>query len=114
MMEGIQDVPIGVPTIGVTGLDCKLGVMQMEDKEKVNKRLSSVDTKLVEQSLVIKTLSASILDLSRRLEVVEDDDDDDEAYVRLNVRGEDRVTYLQRMEIEDPDRWIEMIIEGEP
>ena len=65
--DGREDVPIGVPTIAVTRLDCKLGVMQMEDKEKVNKRLSSVNTKLVEQSLVIKTLSDSILDLTRRL-----------------------------------------------
>jgi len=77
----------------------------MEDKEKVNKRLSNVETKLVEQSLVIKTLSDSILDLTRRLELVEDDDDDDdEVYVRLDVQREDRVAYLQRMETEDPDR----------
>lgn len=62
----------------------------------------------------MRTLSDSILDLSRRLEVVEDDDDDEEAYVRPNVREEDRVTYLQRMEIENPDRWIEIISEGEP
>ena len=27
--DGREDVPIGVPTIGVTRLDCKLGVMQM-------------------------------------------------------------------------------------
>ena len=63
--------------------------------------------------MVIRTLSDSILDLSRRLEEVEDDDDDD-VYVRPNVQGEDRVAYLQRMEIEDPDRWIELISEGEP
>ena len=81
--------------------------------DDMSKRLSMVETKLTEQSLVIRTLSGSILDLSRRLEVVEDDDDDDEAYVRPNVQDEDRVTYLQRMEIEDPDRWIEMISEGE-
>ena len=82
------DVPIGVPTIGVTKPDCKLVVMQMEDEkqmEDMSKRLSMVETKLTVQSLVIRTLSDSILDLSRRLEVVEDDDDDDEAYVRLNV-----------------------------
>lgn len=78
--DGREDVPIGV-----TRLDCKLGVMQMEDKEKVNKRLSSVETKLVEQSLVIKTLSDSILDLKKRLELVEDDDDDDDVYVRPDV-----------------------------
>ena len=112
--DGREDVPIGVPTIGVTRLDCKLGVMQMEDKEKVNKRLSSVDTKLVEQSLVIKTLSDSILDLTRRLELVEDDDDDDEVYVRPDVQKEDLVAYIQRMEIKDPDRWIKLISEGEP
>jgi len=45
--------------------------------------------------------------------VVEDDDDDEEAYVRPNVREEDRFTYLQRMEINNPDRWIGMISEGE-
>ena len=115
--DGREDVPIGVPTIGVTRLDCKLEVMQMEEEkrmEDMSKRLSMVETKLTEQSLVIRTLSDSILDLSRRLEVVEDDDGDDEAYVRLNVWEEDQVTYLQRMEIEDPDRWIEMISEGEP
>jgi len=60
------------------------------------------------------TLSDSILDLSRRLEMVEDDNDDEETYVRPNVREEDRVAYLQRMEIENPDRWIEIISEGEP
>ncbi|MCY6488130.1 hypothetical protein, partial [Actinobacillus pleuropneumoniae] len=62
----------------------------------------------------IRTLSDNILDLSRRLELVEDDDDDDEVYVRPDVQGEDRVAYLQRLEIEDPDRWIELISEGEP
>ena len=46
--------------------------------------------------------------------MVEDDDDDDEAYARPNFSEEDRVTYLQRMEIENLDRWIEMIREGEP
>jgi len=53
--------------------------------EDMSKRLSMVETKLTEQSLFIKTLSDSILDLSRRLEVVENDDDDEEAYVRMNV-----------------------------
>ena len=42
-----------------------------------------------------------------------EDDDDEEAYVRPNVREEDQVTYLQRMEIESPNRWIEFISEGE-
>ena len=46
--------------------------------------------------------------------MVEDDNDDEETYVRPNVREEDRVAYLQRMEIENPDRWIEIISEGEP
>lgn len=115
--DGREDVPICVPTIGVTRLDCKLEVMQMEDEkwmEDMSKQLSMVETKLTEQSLVIRTLSNSILDFSRRLEVVEDDDDDDEAYVRPNFREEDRVTYLQRMEIDNLDQWIEMISEGEP
>ena len=111
--DGREDVPIGV-----TRPDCKLGVMQMEDKEKVNKRLSTVEAKLVEQSLVIRSISDSILDLTRRLELVDDDDDDDddddEVYVRPDVQKEDRVAYLQRMEIKDPDRWIELISEGDP
>jgi len=47
-----EDVPIGV-----TRPDCKLGVMQMEDKEKVSKRLSTIEAKLTEQSLVIRSLS---------------------------------------------------------
>ena len=76
--------------------------------------MSIVEANLTEQSLVIRTLSNSILDLSRRLEVVEEDDDDDEVYVRSNVQEDDRVTYLQRMEIEDPYIWIELISEGEP
>lgn len=49
-------------------------------------------------------MSNNILDLSKRLEVVEDDDD--EEYVRLNVQAEDREAYLQRMEVEDLDKWI--------
>lgn len=64
--------------------------------------------------MVIRTLSDNILDFSRRLEVVEDDDDGEEAYMRPNIREEDRVTYLQRMEVENHDRWIELISEGEP
>lgn len=82
----------------VTRLDFKLAVMQMEDGKRIedmSKRLSMVETKLTKQSLVIRTLSDSILDFSRRLEVVEeDDDDDDEAYVRPNVQEEDWATYL--------------------
>lgn len=72
----------------MTRPDCKLAMMQMEDEKRMedkSKRLSTVETKLTEQSLVIRTLSDSILDFSRRLEVVEDDDDDEEAYVRPNV-----------------------------
>eukprot|EP00253_Pinus_taeda_P030661 PITA_30661 len=112
--DGKEDVPIGVPTIGVTKPDHKLGGMQMEDKEKTNKRLSTVEAKLAEQSLVIRSLSDSILDLSRRLELVEDDDDEDEVYVRPNIQREDWEAYIQRMEVEDPDRWIELISRGEP
>jgi hypothetical protein len=101
--DGREDVPIGVPTVGVTKPDHKLGGMQMEDKEKTNKRLSSVETKLAEQELVIRSLSDSILDLSRRLEIVEDDDDEEEPYVRPNIQEEDRETFLQKMEVEDLD-----------
>ena len=61
--------------------------------------------------MVIRSLSDSILDLTIRLDLVEDDD---EVYVRPEVQREDRVAYIQRMEIEDPDRWIELISEGEP
>jgi len=44
--------------------------------------------------LIIRTLSGSILDLSRRLEVVEDDDDDDEAYVsRMSGRRNGSLIY---------------------
>lgn len=111
--DGREDVPISVPTIGAKRLDCKVGAMQMEDKEKVNKRFSTIEEKIAEQSLVIRSLSDSILDLSRRLELVEDDDYD-EIYVRPNVQKEDRVAYIQRMEVENPDRWIELISEDEP
>ena len=86
--DGREDVPIGVPTIGVTRPDCKLGVMQMEDEKimgDMSKRLSTVETKLTEQSLVIKSLLDCILDLLRRLELVEDDDDEEEVYVRPDV-----------------------------
>ena len=110
--DGREDAPIGVPTIGVTRPDCKVGAMQMEDKEKVNKRFSTIEAKIAEQSLVIRSLSDSILDFSRRLELVEDDDD--EIYVRPDVQKEDRVAYLQRMEVENPDRWIELISEEDP
>ena len=41
--DGREDVPIGVPTIGVTKPDHKLGGMQMEDKVKVDKRLSTME-----------------------------------------------------------------------
>jgi len=69
----------------------------MEDKKHMNevcKQMSTAEAKLIEQSQVIKTLSDSILDLSRRLEEVEDDDDDNDVYVRPNVSREDRVAYL--------------------
>ena len=61
--------------------------------DEVCKWLSIAEAKLVEQSQDIRTLSDSILDLSRGLEEVEDDDDDDEVYVRPNVQEEDKVTY---------------------
>eukprot|EP00253_Pinus_taeda_P009117 PITA_09117 len=112
--DGREDVPIGVPTMGVTKTDHKLGGMQVEDKEKTNKRLSTMETKLVEQDLVIKSLSDSVLDLSRRLELMEDDDDVDNVYARPNIQKEDREAYLRRMEVEDPDRWIELVSEREP
>eukprot|EP00253_Pinus_taeda_P027727 PITA_27727 len=112
--DGREDVPIGVPTVGVTKPDHKLGGMQMEDKEKTNKRLSTMETKLAEHALVIQSLSDSILDLSRRLELVEDDDDEDDVYVRPGIQKEDWEAYLRRMEVEDPDRWIELISERDP
>ena len=34
--DGREDVPIGVPTIGVTRPECKLAVMQMEDEKCMN------------------------------------------------------------------------------
>jgi len=110
--DGREDVPIGVPTIGVTKLDRKLGGMRMEDK--TNKRLSEVEEKLAEQSLVIQSLSDSILDLSIRPELMEDEDDESEVYVRPNIRKEDREAYLRQMEVENLDRWIELISRGEP
>jgi len=79
----------------------------------VCKWLSTAEAKLTKQSLVIRTLSDSILDLSRRLEEVEVDDDED-VYVISNFHEEDQVAYIQRMEIEDPEKWIELISEGEP
>ena len=81
--------------------------MNMENEkrdEEVYKRLSITEAKLMEQSQVIRALSDSILDLSKRLEAVEDDND--EEYVRPNVQIEDREAYLQRMEVEDPDGWM--------
>lgn len=81
-----EDVPIGVPTIEITKAKCKLTTMNMEDDkrdEEINKWLSTTEAKLLEQSQVIRTLSESILDLSRRLEAVEDDDEDED--VRQNV-----------------------------
>eukprot|EP00253_Pinus_taeda_P007920 PITA_07920 len=112
--DGREDVPIGVPTVGVTKPDHKLGGMQMEDKEKTNKRLSTMEAKLAEQALVIRSLSDRILDLSRRLEIVEDNDDEDGVDVRPNIQKEDREAYLQWMEVKDPDRWIELISKGDP
>jgi len=110
--DGKEDVPIGVPTFGITRPNHEVATMQVrsdEGMDDVCKRLSKAETKLTEQSLVIRSLSDSILDLTRRLEVIEDKED--EAYMRP---GEDQVTYLQRLEVEDPDRWIELISEGEP
>lgn len=49
--DGREDVPIGVPNIGVKRPDCKLGVMQMEDEKKMgdmSKWLSTVEAKLTE------------------------------------------------------------------
>jgi len=87
--DGREDV-----SISVTRPDCKLRVMQMEDEKKMNKKLSTIEAKLIEQSLVIRSLLDSILDFSRRLELVEDDDDDDEVYVRPDVQKEEWVAYL--------------------
>lgn len=135
--DGREDVPIGVPTIGVTKPDRKLGGMQIEDRAKVDKRLATLEAKFEEsmqmkdktkvekklttleakfdeQTIVIRALSDSISKLSRRLEIVEDEDDDEELYVRLRGKEEDQEAYLQRMEVEDPDKWIEMISQGEP
>ena len=49
LYDGRENVPIGVPTIGVTKPDCKLAVMQMEDEkqmEDMSKRLSMVEKNL--------------------------------------------------------------------
>jgi len=94
--DGREGVPISVPTVGVTKAECKLTAMNMEDDkrdEEVYKRLSSTETKLMEQSQIIQTFSDSILDLSRRLEVVEIDEDEDED-ARSNVQMEVREAYL--------------------
>eukprot|EP00253_Pinus_taeda_P022531 PITA_22531 len=74
--DGRSDVPIGVPTIGVTKTERKLGGMQVEDNGKTDKQLASMEAKLVEQDLVIKSLSDSIVDLTRRLEQIEEDEDE--------------------------------------
>ena len=60
---------------------------------------------------MIRSLYYSILDLSSRLEAMEKDED-----ARPDVQTEDREAYLQRLEVEDPDRWNELICEeeGEP
>eukprot|EP00253_Pinus_taeda_P036149 PITA_36149 len=93
--EGQEDVPIGVPTVEVIEAECKLTTMSMENgkkDEEIYRRLSVAEAKLMEQSQVIRALSDSILDLSKRLEAVEDADD--EEYVRSNVQMEDHEAYL--------------------
>jgi len=55
--DGREDVPIVVPTIGVTKPDCKLAVMQMEEKkwlDDVCEWLPTAGAKHTEQSLVIR------------------------------------------------------------
>lgn len=42
------------------------------------------------------------------------EDDDDEGDVRPNVHMEDQESYLLRLGVQDLDRWIELIREGEP
>jgi len=65
----------------------------------------------MEQSQVIRALSSGILDLSSRLEVVERGGD-----VRPEIQMESREAYMQRLKVEDPDRWIELLAkeEGDP
>lgn len=65
----------------------------------------------MELSHVIRTLSDSIFDLSRRLDAMEKDEND-----RLDVQTEDQEAYMQSLEVEDPNRWIDLICEeeGEP
>ena len=57
------------------------------------------------------TLSDSILDGTRRLEAMEKKED-----VGPQIQFERREAYMQRLEEEDPDRWIELLPEeeGEP
>lgn len=70
-----------------------------------------MDTKLMEQSQMIRELSDSILDLSSKLEAMEKDEN-----ARPDDHMESQEAYLQRLEVEDLDRWIELICEeeGEP
>jgi len=107
--DGRSDVPIGVPTVGVTKRDHRLGGMQVERNEEVNKKLASMEVRFADQDLVIKALSDSILDLTRRLEKIEEDDEMDEMYAKRATQEEDHEAYLRRLEMEDPDAWIEWI-----
>jgi len=91
----------------------KLTTMNVEDikrDEEFYKTLSSIETKIMEWTEVIRALSDSILDLTRRLEVVEGND------ARPKTCEESREAYMQILEEKDPNRWIEILAkdEGQP
>lgn len=107
--DGRSDVPIGVPTMGVTKRDHRLGGMQVERNEEVNTKLASMEVKFTDLELVVRALSDSLLDLTRRVDRIEEDDEMDEMYAKRSTQEEGQEAYLRRLELEDPDAWIEWV-----